>query len=129
MNLKAVSNMIELARHVFRVGIFVALSPILPKDKLPEVPSSRTPPSFNHSPLYDEIRITKPFFQVKLYDESAAWIATKHRNTCNVLIALEFYNRCYSRGKYPELREDARLEDEKPIFVYMDDPERARQKV
>jgi len=94
---------------------------------LPKFPFKR--PQGSEPPAeYAELRAHQPVSQVKLWDDSPAWLVTKHKDVCSVLDDDRF-SKIRTRHGFPELGPGGKAAaSHKPTFVDMDAPEHTKQK-
>lgn len=79
-------------------------------------------------PEYAVLRATNPVSKVQLYDGSEAWLVTKHKDICDVLVD-ERLSKTRTRPGFPELSAGARAAGaNKPTFVDMDPPQHMQQR-
>ncbi|KAK9803975.1 hypothetical protein WJX72_009541 [[Myrmecia] bisecta] len=102
-------------------------SVVEPQNSVPRFPFMR--PSGADPPAeYAELREHHPVSQVQLWDESHAWLVTRHCDVCSVLADNRF-SKIRTRAGFPELGAGGKAAAaHKPTFVDMDPPEHTTQR-
>ncbi|KAL5046347.1 hypothetical protein BDW71DRAFT_65374 [Aspergillus fruticulosus] len=95
------------------------------KSELPKYPFARPDRSVDPPAELKKLRQQGPIHRIQLFDGTAAWIVTRHKEVCEMLENDKFSNARYNRDGYPEIHPGSKKEGVKPTFVHMDDPEHA----
>ncbi|KAF2627237.1 cytochrome P450 [Macroventuria anomochaeta] len=76
-----------------------------------------------------QLQDTCPLAKLQLFDGTPTWIATKHKDICQLLSTKGLSNERYSQPGYPELYPSGKKATaETPTFVHLDDPKHAEQR-